>query len=355
MKLNDNQLQWFKDLTQLNGVSGHEQEVSKYLHKAYENVSDEIIYDNLGSIVALKKSKNPNAKKVLVLAHMDEIGFLIKNIKSNGLLTIQPVGGWFSQTLLSNRVEVINRHGDVFKGAIISTPPHMLTPQQRSTPVEISDMIVDIGFRSYDEVIEKGISIGDPIVCSGNFEMMNDDSRILAKAIDNRYGCVLGIDLLNSLKDTELDYDLYVGASVQEEVGLRGATTIAQLISPDFAIILDCSPANDAFDSSVLGKLGEGVLLRVMDGNMIANKDILYSFKDICDKHGIKNQFYYSMGGTDAGIVHKTNDGIKTLTCCVVARNIHTPSSILDVEDYLSAKQGLETFLKEADWSDILD
>lgn len=354
MKLNKEQITWFKDLTTMNGISGHEEKIASYLYNAYEPYADEIVYDNLGSIMAVKKSKNKDAKKVMILAHMDEIGFVIKDIKNNGVLTLRSVGGWFDQTLLSNRIDVINRHGEIFKGAIISKPPHMLTPTERQKPIAHTDMIVDIGATSKEEVLAQGIQIGDPIVCSGEFNVLMNDKRILAKAIDNRYGCVLGIDLLKSLQDVELDFDLYVGASVQEEVGLRGATTITHKIKPDFAIILDCSPANDAQNPNELGKLGEGVLLRMMDGSMIANKDYVYEFKDICDKHDIANQFYYSMGGTDAGIVHKSLDGVKTLTCCVVARNIHTPSSILDVDDYLSAKNGLIHFLQEAEWGDLL-
>ena len=189
-----------------------------------------------------------------------------------------------------------------------------------------------------------GISVGDMIVVQGVFEQLNDH-RLLAKAFDNRYGCVMSIDLLKSLKDVELDFDLYIGASVQEEVGLRGAQTITQTVKPDVAIVLDCSPANDALDSKAIGKLGEGVLIRMMDGSFIADKEMIYKLVDVCVKESIKHQYYYSNGGTDAGIVHKSLEGVKTLTCCLVARGIHTSSSILDTNDYLAAKKALMNLL----------
>lgn len=349
--LSEKQLKWFKDLTQLDGVSGHEHYVANYLEKEYSKYADEILRDQLGSIVALKKSKQKNAPKVLVLGHMDEVGFLVKDITKTGVLKIHPVGGWFSQTLLAHRIRLTTRSGDQFPGTIGSIPPHMLSAEDRKKPMEIDQMIVDVGATDKEDALTMGIQIGDMIVVQGEFEQIGKD-RLLAKAFDNRYGCVLGLDLLDSLKDVELDFDLYVGASVQEEVGLRGAQTVAQMINPDLAVILDCSPANDALDPDALGKLGDGVLIRVMDGSMIANKDILYKFVDVCDDNDIKHQYYYSNGGTDAGIVHKVHDGVKTLTCCVCARNIHTSSSILDSNDYLSAKAGLIKFLDKDVWGD---
>ena len=352
--LSKKQLKWFKDLTEIDGVSGHEHMVSQYLREEYLNYTDEIIYDNLGSIAAVKRSKKENAPKVLVLGHMDEIGFLVKDIMPSGVMKIHPVGGWFSQTLLAHRIRLTNRHGEQFIGTIGSIPPHMLSVEERSKPMGIDQMIVDVGAKDKESLLAMGIQIGDMIVVQGDFVELDNGNRLLAKAFDNRYGCVMGLDLLDSLVDVELDFDLYVGASVQEEVGLRGAQTLAQKINPDLAVILDCSPANDALDASALGKFGDGVLIRVMDGSMIANKEVLYNFVDVCEKYDIAHQYYYSNGGTDAGIVHKVHDGVKTLTCCVCARNIHTSSSILDVSDYLSAKKALRKFLDDYSWGDVI-
>lgn len=348
--LNKQQEQWFKVLTQLDGISGHERSVAQYLKNEYEKLNLEVIYDELGSIVAHVPSKTPNAPKVLILGHMDEIGFLVKDILPTGVLKLHPVGGWFDQTLLAHRVRVTTRSGDVFKGTVGSIPPHLLPPEKRTKPIEIADMVVDVGAENKEAALALGIQIGDMIVVDGPFESLLGGKRYLAKAFDNRYGCVMGLDLLHALDGRDLPFDLYVGASVQEEVGLRGAQTITQKIKPDYAIILDCSPANDATDSTALGKLGDGVLIRMMDGSMIASKPLIYELVDACVKHDIKHQYYYSPGGTDAGIVHKSNDGVQTVTCCVVARNIHTSSSILDSNDYLAAKEAIIALLMERNW-----
>lgn len=344
--LSKQQLKWFEDLTQIDGISGHEEKVAAYLSQEYKRMGYDVVYDNLGSIAAYKPTKKEHAETVLILGHMDEIGFLVKDITETGVLKMHPVGGWFDQTLLAHRVNVHTRKGDVYKGAIGSIPPHMLKPEDKSKPMNIPQMIVDIGATDKEDVLSKGVQIGDMIVLEGSFEVLNEN-RLLAKAFDNRYGCVMGLDLLDSLRDVELDFNLYVGASVQEEVGLRGAQTMTQMINPDYAIVLDCSPANDALDSKALGFLGQGVLIRMMDGSMIANKDLVYELVDICDENDIPHQFYYSNGGTDAGIVHKIHDGVKTLTCCIVARNIHTSSSILDTRDYANAKKAILKLLEK--------
>ena len=343
--LSKQQLRWFEEITQIDGVSGHEKNVAHYLKTEYEKMDYDVLYDQLGSITAFKKSKKENAPKVMLLGHMDEVGFLVKDITETGVLKLHPVGGWFSQTLLAHRVNVTNRYGEVFKGTIGSIPPHMLSAADRAKPMEIAQMAVDVGAQDKEEVLSWKIQVGDMVVVDGPFEKLNE-KRLLAKAFDNRYGCVMGLDILNSLKDKDLPFDLYVGASVQEEVGLRGATTITNMINPDYAIVLDCSPANDALDKNAQGKLGAGVLIRMMDGSMIANKDLIHELVDVCVENDIKHQYYFSNGGTDAGAVHKSNMGVPTVTACIVARNIHTSSSILDVEDYLAAKKAILKLLE---------
>ncbi len=337
--------QLLEDLTQINAISGHEKYVSRYLKQHYEALSDEIIYDNLGSIFAIKKSKVENAPKVMISAHMDEVGFLVKKINDNGTLSMHPIGGWFSQNLLSHRVTITNSKGENFKGAIASLPPHLLSESQLKQPFKIESMLIDMGAQSKQEVLDKGIKTGDMIVLDGPFEKMSDD-RILAKAFDNRYGCAMTVQILEEVKDLELPFDLVVGATVQEEVGLRGAKTAAHLINPDLAIVLDCSPANDlSGDRSALGFLGEGVLVRVVDSNFIAHTGFIEYFIDICQSHNIKHQFFISAGGTDAGAIHTSLDGIPTLTCCISARNIHSSSSIMDLNDYQAALIALKELL----------
>lgn len=345
--INNQTKNWMKELTQVIGVSGNEVLVSRMLQKFYKQYDVELIFDNLGSVFALKKSKNPNAKKVMIAAHQDEVGFMVSAIQENGLLKFIPVGGIWEQTLLAQRVRLLTRNHTEIKGAICSIPPHFLTEADRKAPMKISNMLLDIGCTSKQDVIDLGVNIGDTFVIDGDIHFLNDDKRILAKAWDNRYGCVLGLELLEALKETELPFDLYVGATVQEEVGLRGAQTSAQLIQPDLAVVLDCSPAMDmtgAKDAN--GQLGSGVLVRFHDRSMLPNRKLINDFEQTAIDEKIPYQFFYSPGGTDAGIIHKSNAGIPTLTVCICARNLHTNSVMIDTQDFMNARTALIKFIE---------
>lgn len=354
MKLNEHQLQLFEDLTQLNGVAGQENEIAKYLKNAYQNLGYEIMYDNLGSIIAHKPSKNSYAKKVFVVGHMDEVGFMVLKILDNGLIKVNPIGGHNSETLLSSRVLLKTKNGNYLKGTIVALPPHLLK-NASNEKTAICDMLFDFGFTSKEEALNNGVYIGAMIVVEGKMEVLLNGERILTKAVDDRYGLVIGLEMLEELKNVELDYDLYIGGSVQEEVGCRGGMTSGYLVNPDLAIVVDCSPSRDTSgDSNAIGKLGEGVLIRFMDGNMIAFKELL-DFQIACAEEAqVKYQYFDSPGGTDAGSIHKLREGVLTLTHCICARSIHTNSTIFDANDYLSARNSLLVMLKKLN-SQVID
>lgn len=347
--LSKHQLHLFKTLTELYAISGLENEVASFLKTTYEKLGYPIITDQMGSIFAYKKSKTLNAKKVMIVGHMDEVGFIVHSILDNGMVKAHPIGGINEQTLLSSRVVLKGKKG-YLKGCIGAIPPHLMTKQDLERPTQMKDMLFDFGMTSKQEAEEAGIFMGAMMVVEGKFEVLNGGKRLLGKAFDDRYGIVLGIEILEALKDVELPYDLYVGGSVQEEVGCRGAFTSSYKIHPDLAIVLDCSPAKDATgDTSELGVLGNGVLYRVMDRTMIAFPEWIEFQQKCVKKSHAKGQYYISPGGTDAGSIHKQFDGIPTLTHCLVARNIHTCSTILDAEDYLSSKKSLLYMLKHMD------
>lgn len=335
-------LHLMEELTQAMGISGDEKEVSQILAKHYTGLADEIVYDNLGSIFALKKSKNPHAPWVMIAGHMDEVGFIVKEINAQGALSISPMGGWWSQVLLSQRVLVKAKDGKKYPGTIASIPPHLLTEKERNAPMEIKHMLVDVGCSSKEEVLALEITIGSPVVLEGRFEQLQKGSRLLAKAWDNRYGCILGVEVLRALKEVDLDVHLAIGATVQEEVGTRGAQTSSFKLKPDLAIVLDCSPANDlSGDKEAFGTLGKGPLVRFIDANYLPHRGFLNFYVDLLEKEKIPYQYYQSMGGTDAGAIHKQFSGIPTLTQCICARNIHSCSSIIDAQDYSHAKQAV--------------
>ncbi len=322
----------FKEICETRAVSGDEKALVSLLREYYLKYSDEIVYDNQGSMVAHKKCNKANAKKVLVLAHADEIGFMVSKIEKDGTIRVNPIGGINFETLLSNRVTLKNNDGKLFSGVV---------GIKHSDSIKALDF--DFGFDSKEEVIQNNICIGNSVYFENPTIKIND-KRIISKAIDDRYGCYLGVELLKELSGCELDVDLYVGVSVQEEVGCRGAQTITNKIAPDFAIVLDCSPSDPKNDNGVLGK---GVLLRVKDANMLAFKTLIQYQKEVCNKVGVPCQYFFSMGGTDAGIIHKAYDGILTLTHCICAKNLHTASTMVDINDISSAKKSLVYIIKD--------
>ncbi len=348
------QLDLFKKITSLPGVSGHEKYVAQALKEEYLKYTDEIIYDNLGSIFAVKRSKKPNAKKVMIAGHMDEVGFVVKEFTENGMIKIHPIGGVDPKTLLAHAVSLYTRDGKRYQGVIGSVPPHLSTPESRMKVTPIDDMYVDLGAKNKEHLKELGINIGDMIVLDEVFAVLADGKKIMAKAWDDRYGCILGIEMLKELQGVELDVDLYIGATVQEEVGCRGGQTAAQMIKPDIAIILDASPTNEMTPNG-MGKSGNGILVRFMDASYIPNQKLLHYVQDYCDNNDLKWQYYLSMGGTDAGPVHKVDMGIPTVTMCVCSRYIHTCNTIIDIDDYETVKKVAINFVKEVNDDKILE
>jgi glutamyl aminopeptidase len=335
------ELTQFKILSELNAISGQENQVAQYLLHAYQQAGFSVITDQLGSVFAVKKSQTPNAKKVLILGHMDEIGFIVKSIEKNGMIRLLAIGGVNPLTLTSQRVHLTTRSGKVFLGAVDATPPHLLKDTNQGVPT-VESVYVDFGFISDENAKTNGVRLGDMVTFAAPFAVLEGGKRILGKAFDNRYSLVMGLTILKALKNRALPFDLYVGASVQEEVGLRGALTSSTLIEPDLAIVLDCSPARDTSgDPQELGQLGKGLLLRYIDASMIARPTLLAWQEKMAIKAKVPYQYYQSPGGTDAGAVHKNLAGIMTLTHCIVARSIHSPSTILDTQDFLSSKKTL--------------
>lgn len=337
----------FKTLTELQGPAGYEHKVRQFMKTELTKYADDIIQDNLGSVFGVKKGKGP---KVMVAGHMDEVGFMVTQITKNGMIRFQPLGGWWNQVLLAQRVQIMTDHGPVI-GVIGSIPPHLLKDEERKKPIEIENMLIDIGADNKEDAINHiGVKPGDPIVPICPFTPMSNSKKILAKAWDNRYGCGLAIELLKELQDETLPNELYSGATVQEEVGLRGAQTSANMIQPDIFYALDASPANDmSGDSEQFGQLGKGTLLRIFDRSMITHRGMKDFVLDIAETNHIPYQYFMSPGGTDAGRVHIANDGVPSAVIGICSRYIHTASSIIHVDDYEAAKALLVELVKATD------
>src|SRR5690625_7758068 len=305
--MNKETLQMFKTLTELQGVPGDEHLVRNFMAEEIKPFADEIIYDNLGGIFGVRHGEGPS---VMVAGHMDEVGFMVTQITENGMLRFQPLGGWWNQVLLAQRVQVMTEEGPI-PGVIGSIPPHLLTAADRAKPMEIKNMLIDIGADDREDAINIGIKPGNTAVPICPFTPMANEKKILAKAWDNRYGCGLSIELLKELQNETLPNELYSGATVQEEVGLRGAKVAANMIKPDIFYALDASPANDmSGNKEEFGQLGKGALLRIFDRTMITHRGIRELILDTAESNNIPYQYFVSQGGTDAGSVHTSNDDV---------------------------------------------
>jgi putative aminopeptidase FrvX len=346
--MNQDTLQLFKTLTELPGAPGNEHAVRKFMRSELEKYADEVVQDRLGSIFGVKHGLE-NGPTVMVAGHMDEVGFMVTSITENGMLRFQTLGGWWSQVLLAQRVHIITDNGPVV-GVIGSIPPHLLEEAQRSKPMDIKNMLIDIGADNKEDALSIGVKPGQQIVPVCDFTPMANPKKVLAKAWDNRYGCGLSVELLKELKNEKLPNILYSGATVQEEVGLRGAQTAANMINPDIFFALDASPANDmSGDKNAFGQLGKGALLRVYDRSMVTHRGMKEYILDTAETNDIPYQYFISQGGTDAGRVHTSNEGVPSAVIGICSRYIHTHASIVHVDDYAAAKELLVKLVKAAD------
>ncbi|WLR50263.1 M42 family metallopeptidase [Bacillus tianshenii] len=350
--MNNETLQLFQTLTELQGAPGFEHDMRKFMKGELEKVSDEIIQDRLGSVFGVKKG-DENGPRVMVAGHMDEVGFMVTKITDNGMIRFQTLGGWWSQVMLAQRVQIMTDNGPIV-GVIASTPPHLLSEAQRKKPMQIKNMMIDIGADDREDAERIGIMPGQQIVPICPFTPMANEKKIMAKAWDNRYGCGLAIELLKELKGESLPNMLYSGATVQEEVGLRGAQTAANMIKPDIFYALDASPANDASGNKTeFGQLGKGALLRILDRSMVTHRGIREFILDTAESEEIPYQYFVSQGGTDAGRVHLTNSGVPSAVIGICSRYIHTAASIIHVDDYAAAKELLVKLVKKTDKTTI--
>ena len=346
--MNNETLSLFKTLTELPGAAGNEHQVRSFMRSQIEPLVDEVIQDGLGSLFGVRYNEE-KGPKVMVAGHMDEVGFMVTSVTDKGMLRFQTLGGWWSQVLLAQRVHVVTQKGPI-TGVIASIPPHLLDESQRNKPMAIKNMMIDVGADSKQEVAEMGIRPGDQIVPICPFTPMANEKKILAKAWDNRYGCGLAIELLKEIKNEKLPNILYSGATVQEEVGLRGAQSAANMIKPDLFYALDASPANDTSgDKNAFGQLGKGVLLRIFDRTMVTHRGMREFILDTAETNSIPYQYFVSPGGTDAGRVHTSNNGVPSAVIGVCSRYIHTHASMIHVDDYAAAKELLVKLVRSTD------
>lgn len=323
-----------KELCSLDGTSGREEKVREYIIKKIEGKCEYKV-DPMGNILAFKKGKETPKNKVMLSAHMDEVGFIVTYITDDGYIKFATVGGIDSKVIAGRTVR-FSQSKEKVCGVIGLKAVHLTDSSDKSKVPSVSQMYIDIGASSKEEA-EKYVSVGDSAYfVSESVEF--GTSKLKAKAIDDRFGCAIMLSMIES----DLPYDAHFAFLVQEEVGLRGAGPAAYTVAPDYAIVLEATTAADVAgvgDADTVCKQGEGAVISFMDRSTVYNLDMFKGAFETAKKKNIKCQPKTAVaGGNDAGAIHKSIGGIKTITISLPCRYIHSGTSVADVRDMDSCK-----------------
>ncbi len=351
----DSTLQFLKDLVEAPGVPGAEGPVVKVLERHLEGVGT-FSRDRLGSFICEKKgearagARTAAGPRVMLAGHLDEVGFMVKSVTKEGFVRFLPLGGWWGHVVLAQRLVIRTRRGDVV-GVVGSKPPHELRDEDRKRVLEIKDLYLDVGATSgWDARKKLDIRPGDPIVPDSPVLVMANPDLLLAKAWDNRIGCAIAAEVARRLRQVPHPNTLYVVATVQEEVGLRGAQTSAFKVQPDVGLALDVGIAHDTPGAEGDEKLGGGPIVVVYDSTSIPNRGLLDLVLDTAKRLRVPLQFEaVERGGTDAGRIHLTGQGVPCLSMGVPARYIHSHVSIISRADFEMSVKLLVALVKRLD------
>lgn len=300
-----------------NGVSGDESSIRDIIISEIQEYADEIKIDNLGNLLVHKKGRFPAKQKLMLSAHMDEVGLMVTDITSDGFLKFDEIGGLDRRVIFGKRVRV-GREG--VAGVVGVKPVHLTRGDENAAIPPYSDMYIDIGADSREEAHQL-VSIGDS-VCFDS-ECIENDNMICTKALDDRFGCLVLIALIQS----DLQYDTEFAFVVQEEVGLRGAKVAAYNLRPQAALVIETTTAADIPEiepQKQVCVLGEGAVISVMDRTTIYDKKLVKAAFETAEETGVRAQYKRAVaGGNDAGIIHKSNGGVRTLTISLACRYLH--------------------------------
>lgn len=324
------------------GVSGDEKRIRDIIISEIKDFVDDFKIDNLGNLIVLKKGKKRSNKKVLISAHMDEVGFIINNITDDGLIKFSSVGGINSNVVLGKRVLVGEKK---YPGVVGSKPVHLLEKNEKEKSVSIDDMYIDIGAKNKKDA-EQYVSPGEYISFYPNFNV-NSSGIISAKSLDDRIGCFLLIRLIKS----EIPFDAYFTFVVQEEVGLRGAKTACYQVEPDAAIVVEATTASDlpsVDETEKVCKLMEGPVISFMDKATIYDREYFNLALALAKKENISLQVKKAVvGGNDSGAINVSKGGVRTLALSLPCRYLHSQTSVIAVEDVKQSEMLLKLLIKK--------
>lgn len=355
----DEYISLLKKYSEANGPSGLEDEVRELLIEDLREVSDRLWVDSMGNVFALKKGFA--GKKLMIAAHMDEISLIVKYIDEKGFIRFAPVGGWNERILPATRVKVRTSEGNWVPGVIGVKPPHLIPPEEEKKVIELSKLYIDVGASSREEVLNMGIEHGSRIVFDYSFKKLSG-YRVTGKAFDDRSGLVAALKAFVEVEPKSVD--IYFVATVQEEVGLKGARTAAFQISPDIALALDVTTANDvpeAEEHEQVAKLGKGPAIKIMDGRsgsgLITNPSVLKKLVEVAKAKGIPYQAEVLTGGTtDSSAIQLNKEGVPAGTISIPSRYIHSPVEVIDLKDLHYSTELLKAFYESLtpEWIDSI-
>lgn len=333
-------LELIKELSLLNGTSGREDEVRNFITEQIKDCADSWEVDPPGNLIVFKKGAKVPKNKIMLDAHMDEVGFMITSINDDGTLAFEHIGGIDGRVILGRAVKVGKNK---INGVIGVKPVHLLSAKERT---EIpSEMYIDIGAEDLKEA-ESLVSPGDCAYFNSEF-VEYGNGFIKGKALDDRAGCAILINMIKS----DLPYDMYFNFAAGEEIGTGMAGTAAYRVNPDYAIVVETTTAADLTDvpkHKQVCKLGEGAAISFMDRRTVYPRELFDKALDIAKSKGIKAQVKSAVaGGNNAGVIHKTAGGIKTVTVSLPCRYLHSPSCVLKAEDITEGEKLIRALAEE--------
>jgi putative aminopeptidase FrvX len=339
----------FEKLAEIPGGSGFEEKVIEFMVAELKGSLPDVSVDPMGNVIGkIGKGK----KSVMICVHSDEVGMLIKYIDPKGYIYFDLNGMIDERVLLSTKVDICTDKG-FYTGVVGVKNRHLLTAEDLKRPISLSDLWIDVGAESAEEVKKWGIEVGDPILFHANFEKIGRDT-IISKAIDNRAGCTILIDLADRLKSKKIDYQLFFVAAVQEEVGSRGARVVAQTLGPDMAIVIDTVPASDPITppQQATSECGKGPVIRSMDVNALGwgtiySKKIQQRLIDTAIRNKIPFQKDIFRTWTDASAIHTSGRGVPCGGIFIPRRYSHSPAELVKWSDVERTADLLYSFLKD--------
>ncbi|MBO5939540.1 MAG: M20/M25/M40 family metallo-hydrolase [Clostridia bacterium] len=354
MKRYDKDLTLLRELSLLFGPSGCEGEVADTIERALPSLCDSYTRDRMGNLIALIRTGDPEKKqrrKVMISAHMDEVGVMVSELCEDGLLRFDTVGGIDVSVLEGRKITLEGACGKI-SGVIASKAIHHKERKDRNKPTPMAKLFIDIGARDRAEA-EGYVSVGSFGTFDSEFYRFGKDGAFVkGKALDDRMGCAAMISVMSSLMGDrpKADLDLYFCFTVREEIGLSGAKVVAQRIAPELAIVLESTAVADlpdTEDAKRVAELGAGGALSVMDRSTIYDRDFLAFARWIAEEQAIPVQLKkYVSGGNDAGSIHKSGVGVRTLALSVPTRYLHSPACVASVSDYHSVTRLVEAMLR---------